>query len=671
MLEWWAASWRVRVATLLVLTAVAGLAAVAAAPEDGKVIGFWPVGAAAGALLWSSRRTAPRLLPLVAVLAVATVVAGGRPADVAVGYAATIVVEVWLVWWLLSRGRAHTWRLRDDADLRRWLGAGLVGGGVGALGGAVTSAVTGFGDPGFVAVALGTAHLASHLVLAPLWAELPTQADIAGPAEHLLQWSAILVAAPAVFLVDALPPLAFTLIPLLAWSALRLGSREALGQMILLLAFAVLLTTQGHGPFAAAPDLYGLSRDVRGILLAAYTATCVLIVVPLLLRVGESVEAAREARAERDTLDRIVGGTTGVAIIGADALSRVTLFNPGAERMLGYRAEEVMGRSARVFHSPAALRAKAEELGTEATFEAVAGELMRQGSAAVDMVFTRADGVDRTHSMTLSRLTDEQGRLVGYLSTSEDVTERVQSEEALRAALDQMKEVDAVKDAFVSSVSHELRTPLTSIHGYLELLLEEEFGPVSPEQREALGRVAGNSERLLALIDDLLTLSRLQEDGLNLAPRVVDLRRVVSDACAVLAPGVERGHLTLTLELPQEPMPFLGDRDMLERVVINLVGNAVKFTLPGGRVEVGVGPHAVDGSIISVRDTGIGIPLSEQHHLFDRFFRSSLAQKHAIPGSGLGLSIARAVVAKHGGELHVQSAEGEGTTFRIHLPGLV
>ena len=670
MLEWWRSSWRARVTTLLLVTAATGMTAVASAPDDGRVIGIWPVGAAAGALLWSPRRVAPRLVPLVLVVALVTVGAGGRPLPVAAGYALTIALESLLVWWLLSRGRALTWRLRDDADLRRWLGTCLLAGAVAGLGGALTSVITDFGDPGFVALALGTSHLASHLVLTPLWAELPRHTDIAGPREHALQWGLILVAAPTVFLAEGIPPVVFLLIPLLAWSALRIGAREAMLQMMLLLAFAVLLTTAGRGPFADAPDLYDVSRDVRGVLLASYAAVCALIVVPLVLRVGESVEAAREARAERDTIDRIVSSATGVAIIGADAHGRITLFNPGAERMLGYRAEEVLGRRTRMFHSDEAIAAKAAELGVEPTFTAVMDVLAQPEMRGADILATRRDGAVRMHSMTLSRITDDQGQAIGYVSTSEDVTERVETEEALRRSLERMREVDVVKDAFVSSVSHELRTPITSIHGYLELLVDGTLGELTPDQRMAVEKVASNSERLLGLIDDLLTLSRLQEDGLNLAPKVLDLRRVVTDACSVVAPGVETGGLVLELDLPPEPVPFLGDRDMLERAMVNLVGNAVKFTPRGGRIEVALGPHE-DGSQVVVRDTGIGIPLAEQEHLFTRFFRSSLAQREAIPGSGLGLSIAHAVVRKHGGDLRVESVEGQGTTFYLELPALV
>ncbi len=670
MPRWSALSWQVRVSILLVATASAGVAAVAAAPGDGKVIGIWPVGAAAGALLLAPRRWAVPLLPAVALLAALTVGLGGRPWDVAVGYAGTIGVEVALVWWLLSRGQERTWSLRRDADLRRWILACLLGGAVAAAGGALTSLATGFGHASFVALALGTAHLASLLVLTPLWATLPEHDSIAGHGEYALQCLLITAAAPLVFIPQSTPPLVYLLIPLLAWSALRISAREALAQMILMLSFAIVLTTAGRGPFAAAPDLYDLDRDLRGVLLASFAVVCAVIVVPLILRVGESVEAAKEAQAERDTLDRIVSSATGVAIIVTDEQSRISLFNPGAERMLGYRAEEVLGRSTQMLHSQAVVEAKAAELGVAPDFRTVAGELLRRGAAGVEMGFTRADGVDRTHSMTLSRVTDDQGRVVGYVSTSEDVTDRVLSEEALREALRRMQEVDSVKDAFVSSVSHELRTPITSIHGYLEMLLDETLGELSPAQRSAVDKVASNSQRLLGLIDDLLTLSRLQEDGLNLTPRVVDLRTVVGDACGVVAPAAETGGLSLHVSVPEEPMPFLGERDMLERALVNLVGNAVKFTPCGGEVEVSLLPRE-DGSVIRVRDTGIGIPAAEQEHLFTRFYRSSLAQRRAIPGSGLGLSIARAVVHQHGGSVRVESTEGVGTTFYVELPGLV
>lgn len=662
--------WEVRVAALLGLVVLLGLAAVRAAPVDGHVIGIWPVGAATGVLVLAPRRHAPALLGVVLALALLTLSFSARPAGVVVGYTATIGLETWLVSRVLLGGAEGPWRLRADRDLRRYLGACLLGGLVGLVGGALTSAVTGFGDPGFVGLALGASHLASQLVLTPLWSRLPTHGPLARRPERVLQWVAVLVLAPAVLAPTMFPSVVFVLVPLLVWSALRVSPREALAQLVVVLGVAVALTTAGRGPFADVPVLLDLPRDVRSVLLAAYAATCALIVVPLLLRVGESVEAARAAAAERDTLGRIVQSATGMAIIGADRQGRITLFNPGAERLLGWSAREAAGLSTQVLHTAEQVSAKAHELEVDDDFASVSARMLEPDMAGADMGFVRKDGTERTHSMTLGRITDEAGRVLGYVSTSEDVTDRVAAEEALRDALARMQEVDAVKDAFVSSVSHELRTPITSIQGYLELLGDGSFGDLTAQQRSAVAKVAANSERLLILIDDLLTLSRVQESGLGLEDKVLDLVAVVRAGCAVVSPGGERAGVPIAVEVPDVPVPFLGDRDMLERVVINLVGNAVKFTPRGGRVEVTLRCHE-QGSTITVADTGIGIPLAEQDRLFSRFFRSSLAQAQAIPGSGLGLSIAHSVVAQHGGTLRAESEPGAGTTFVVELPSMV
>jgi len=431
------------------------------------------------------------------------------------------------------------------------------------------------------------------------------------------------------------------------------------------------MTTWGHGPFANAGPRFGISVDGQGILLSTYGVVCALVVLPLMLTVGEQLENARQASAERDKVQNIVNGASSVAIIGTDERAHVTLFNPGAERLLGYRAEEMLGHTTRRLHSDEAIAAKAAELGVGSDFVSVARALVGRGAS--DMKFVRKDGVERSHSMSLDRIEDDRGQLIGYVSTSEDITDRIEAEtrlvEALaveRQAVERLREVDQVKDAFVSSVSHELRTPITSILGYTEMLEEGVYGELAPEQLAAVQRLSGNSARLLSLIDDLLTLSRVQEDGLGF-DRLVDLRKIVAAGASVVAPTLERRELELTVDLPDEPVPFLGDRDMLERVVINLVGNAVKFTPEGGRVDVGL---AVDAgwAVVEVADTGIGIPREEQDRLFSRFFRSSLAQQQAIPGSGLGLSIAHAIVEQHGGSLAVDSEPGRGTTFSMRLP---
>ena len=409
------------------------------------------------------------------------------------------------------------------------------------------------------------------------------------------------------------------------------------------------------------------------MLLASFGTVCALVVLALRLTVGEQYEYARQVAAERDRMRNVVDGITGVAIIGADLDGRVNLFNPGAERLLGYDPDDMMGQSTRVLHSDRVVAQKARELGLPADFAQVAQALIGRGP--VEMGFVRKDGEERQHRMSLNKVTDDRGRPIGYVSTSEDITERLQAEarlvEALeteRQAVEQLREVDRVKDAFVSSVSHELRTPITSIRGYTELLVDGELGELAPRQLDAVRRIGTNSSRLLSLISELLTLSKLQARGLDdEVHEVVDLTQVVTAGISVLSPTVARRDVELTVDLPSAPVQVTGDRDMLERVVINLTDNAVKFTPDGGRVDVAL--TCDDGTaVLDVVDTGIGVPAHEQQRLFDRFFRSSLAQESAIPGSGLGLSIAHNIVERHGGTLEVVSEAGAGSTFRVRLP---
>ncbi len=665
-------SWLTRVVGLLALMTFLGVAAASQAPAGGHAIGVWPVGAATACLMVTSRPRTWALVTAIGALAVASLWLGGRDPEVALGLGVGVTVEATVSWWVLCRGRRERAPLRTSTDLARFLVAVVSGAVAVVVVAFLTALVTGYGQPAVLAMALAASGLMSQLTVVPLFCRLRNHEPLARPAERAVQWFLVLAMTPLVFLPQDFPSIVFLVIPVLVWSALRTSPYEAMAQLIVVLAFSIPLTTYGYGPFANVGPRFDISDDGQGILLGTFGAVCALVVLPLMLTVGEQLENARQAAAERDRVQNIVNGASRVAIIGTDEQARVTLFNPGAERLLGYRADEMLGDTTRRLHSPEAVAEKARELGVADDFAAVALALVGRG--ATDLKFRRKDGQERSHSMSLDRIEDDRGRLIGYVSTSEDITERIEAErrlvealEAERQAVERLREVDQVKDAFVSSVSHELRTPITSILGYTEMLADGEYGDLAPEQLDAVRRLAANSTRLLSLIDDLLTLSRVQEDGLALADRLVDLRTVVSAGVAVVAPVLERRTLDLAVDLPEEPVPFLGDRDMLERVVINLVGNAVKFTPEGGRVDVALA-LGEECALISVSDTGIGIPAEEQERLFSRFFRSSLAQQQAIPGSGLGLSIARAIVDKHGGSMSVESQPGEGTTFRISLP---
>jgi len=245
------------------------------------------------------------------------------------------------------------------------------------------------------------------------------------------------------------------------------------------------------------------------------------------------------------------------------------------------------------------------------------------------------------------------GSEIGRLITLDDVTEA-------RAA-------DRVKSEFVALASHELRSPIHIILGYLELLLDGRFGPLTAQQREHLALVMASGQQLAFLVNDLLDLSRLQQGQLTLHRTPVNISAVCHDVVCALAPQAVAHRQKLHLDLPHEPLMMSGDYNRLSQVVRNLVDNALKYTPDGGTITVRAWDR--DGwATIEVRDTGIGINPDEQVRLFTRFFRVDNEMTRKTTGTGLGLAITRAIVELHGGTITVESQRGSGSVFRVVLP---
>ncbi len=239
--------------------------------------------------------------------------------------------------------------------------------------------------------------------------------------------------------------------------------------------------------------------------------------------------------------------------------------------------------------------------------------------------------------------------------------------EAENRLVDELRRVDQAKSDFLATVSHELRTPLTSIAGYVEILRDLAAGPLTPAQDQMLETVDRNAARLRHLIEDVLTLSKIESGAFKTSKRPVDLTDVLTSAVAALQPAAAAKGLTVTAGEPAGTLVVAGDPGQLDRLVMNLLSNAVKFTPEGGRVSVDMGS---DGSmaVLNVADTGIGIPEGDQKELFNRFFRATNAFDRSIPGTGLGLAIVRTIVANHGGDLDVRSREGDGTSVTVRIP---
>lgn len=261
-------------------------------------------------------------------------------------------------------------------------------------------------------------------------------------------------------------------------------------------------------------------------------------------------------------------------------------------------------------------------------------------------------GSGRSFARYAAPVLDSAGTFIGRLVVVREVTGERQAER--------------MKDEFFALVSHELRTPLTSIVGYLELVLDDDVGALHPEHRRHLGVVERNAGRLLRLVGDLLFVAQVEAGKLSLDPGLVDLGQLVREAVDAARPRAEEASIALVADV--DPVPTCpGDADRIGQVLDNLIVNALKFTPEEGRVTVSL---RIEGAsaVLEVADTGIGIPATEQEQLFDRFFRASSATARAIPGVGLGLTIVKAIVEAHDGEVSVQSEEGSGTTFRVELP---
>jgi signal transduction histidine kinase len=228
------------------------------------------------------------------------------------------------------------------------------------------------------------------------------------------------------------------------------------------------------------------------------------------------------------------------------------------------------------------------------------------------------------------------------------------------------EELNRLKDQFVASVSHELRTPLTSILGYLDLIKDSEDGRLTSEESAYLEIVARNAERLLLLVSDLLLVAEVESGTLALRLSDLELGALAADCLEAAKPDADAKDISLAL-VCESPARLMGDPARLAQMMDNLVTNAIKFTPAGGRVTVRTsGDDAT--AVFEVRDTGPGIATADQPQLFDAFFRSQAAVSASIKGTGLGLTITKAIIDAHHGAIGLESALGNGTTFRIELP---
>jgi PAS domain S-box-containing protein len=231
------------------------------------------------------------------------------------------------------------------------------------------------------------------------------------------------------------------------------------------------------------------------------------------------------------------------------------------------------------------------------------------------------------------------------------------------------RETDRMKTEFISLVSHELRTPLTSIKGYVDILLDGDLGPLTPDQDKFLTIVSQNTDRLVVIINELLDISRIEAGKVDVERVPMNVHRIVEDVAASMRPMLEVNEHRLALDLATTEPAALGDASRTTQIVTNLLSNAIKYTPVGGDISIRA---QNEGAMvrISVSDTGIGLSVDEQAQLFSKFFRARNAMTQRVGGTGLGLVITRALIEMQGGTITVNSAKGEGSTFSFTLPAM-
>jgi PAS domain S-box-containing protein len=673
---------RVRiVAGLLVLELFLGWAAVSHAATGDTLSPYWPnAGIAVLILCLTEPRWRPVALALLFPVSVAANMLGGRPLDIALGLGVVNVVEPAIVIAVLAADHAFP-RLRSLEDFARLVAAAVAGSLVGAVLAGLTVSTLGDGDLRMVTLAAFTSHASAILIIPLLGMRMPTPLQPrATRVEAILQWALLFATVLAIYSPGQELPLTVLAFPLLLWGAARLSPYATLIQLGCYAAVTATLTTLGDGPVATYGEAHGLRPEVVGTLYTAGLIAAALVVIPLTLVIAEQERTLLRLRQNYSSMSSILAATTGTAILGTSLTGRIEFFNIGAEKLTGHRAGDVMGKASlalvRGDQGQLQLRIATGEEPDQDALEALIAPFLtgEHGNFTSDWEFVRENGEVRTVSVAISRRLGDAGEPVGYLGVADDVTERRRHEAMVEAALESEKqlverlaEVDAAKNDFLATVSHELRTPTTSIMGYSELLLSDETGALPAMHQQIIGRIERNGRRLMGLVDDILTMSQVQLGEFQYSMAVIDVRDSVQQAVTSVEPLLAPSYLTIEPHLGDDELKVLGDAGKLERVFANLLGNAIKFSHAGDTVRVCLERQG-DEAVFRVTDTGVGISLEDQAHLFDHFFRGSEARIRATQGPGLGLAIASSIVARHDGRIDVASELGVGSTFEVRLP---
>src|SRR5712664_3105943 len=367
---------------------------------------------------------------------------------------------------------------------------------------------------------------------------------------------------------------------------------------------------------------------------------------------------AEEALQTSEEKFRSVVQTANDAIVTADSHGSITDFDRGAEAIFGYSAQEVIGRPLTVlmpdrFKEP-------HQQGFKRYLETGQAHVIGK---TVELAGKRKDGTEFPIELSLSSWKTRAGLFfTGVLS---DITERKRMQELMLHAKEEAERASKFKDQFLSTMSHELRTPLNAVLGFSDLLADERYGPLNDRQQRYVAHIHTGGKHLLELISDILDLSKIEAGRMELAREHVTVASAFAEVISALYPLAEKKSQAL-LQQAAPNLHVRADTMRFKQMLMNLAGNAIKFTPDGGRIELAA-RQVGDQVRVEVRDNGPGIPAEQQQRIFEAFFRLRETGT-ATEGTGLGLTITARLVELHGSKLGIESQPGEGTCFYFSLP---
>ncbi len=374
-------------------------------------------------------------------------------------------------------------------------------------------------------------------------------------------------------------------------------------------------------------------------------------------RVARESERAHLALNNAERIQRTLLNSANYGMISTDTEGTIFTVNAAAEKWLQYASTELIGSDISKVHDEQELRERADQL-TRATGIPVPGDFhalvmkAKYGIAdEIECTYVRKDGTGFPVSLSVTALRSEGEGLAGYLMIAADLSER--------------RVIEKMKDEFLSVVNHELRTPLTSIKGALGLLSGGVTGKLPAAAEKMVQLALNNTDRLTRLVSDILDFERMESGQITMETQISDaaqLMRESTESVHVIAEGKEVSVVLVPLAVPVRVDP-----SRMVQALVNLLGNAIKFSPPGGRIEFGAEQIGIS-VVFRIKDEGRGIPKDKLETIFERFQQVDASDSREKGGTGLGLAICRSIVQQHGGRVWAESEPSKGSTFYLQLP---